>query len=83
VLAMRREGPLGALKKSALLALDNVGFTLLLATFTAAVTALVALPVIMGTPYLVGLSALIVLFVYAGFFALLANHALLELLKQY
>ena len=83
LLAMRGEGPLRALKKSALLALDNVGFTLLLATFTAAVTALVVLPVIMGTPYLVGLSALIALFVYAGFFALLANHALLELLKQY
>jgi hypothetical protein len=83
LLVARRQRPVTAFRNSAALAMDNMGFTLQCAAFALGVTTVVAVPVLLRMPYLVGLSALIALFLYAGFLALLANHALLELLKKY
>jgi len=76
-------GPLTAMKRSVLLTLDNPGYTLGVAGALVLWTFVAVLPALLAIPVLVGLSALVLCFVEAGFVALVANNALLELLRKY
>jgi len=76
-------GAWSAMRRSTLLFLDNPGYTLGLAGALLAWTFVVILPVLTAVPVLVGLSALVLCFIEAGFVALVANNALLELTRKY
>jgi len=83
VLVEQRCGPLTAIKRSTLLFLDNPRYTFSIAGALLLWTVLVILPVLAGLRIVVGLSALVLCFVEAGLVALVANNALLELLRKY
>jgi uncharacterized membrane protein YesL len=83
LLVEQRCGALKAVKRSALLFLDNPRYTLGIAGALLLWTLLVILPVLAGVRILVGLSALVLCFIEAGLVALVANNALLELLRKY
>jgi uncharacterized membrane protein YesL len=83
VLVEHKCGPFTAIKRSGLLFLDNPAYTLGLGAFLAIETAVVALPLRLAVPVVVGLSFLVLCFIQAGFVGLLANNALLELLRKY
>lgn len=83
LLTEQRSGPFRAIKRSLLLFLDNPGFTLGMAGAITLWTIVVLVPVVAALPVVVGLSALVLCFVQAGLVALVANNALLELLRKY
>jgi len=83
VMIEQKCGPLSAMKRSGLLFLDNPVYTLGLGAVLLLETTIVALPVRMAVPVMVGLSFLVLCFIQAGFVGLLANNALLELLRKY
>jgi uncharacterized membrane protein YesL len=83
LLVHQRRGALNAMKRSALLFVDNAVYTLGLVGALVALTIAVMVPVVTALPVLVGLSALVLCFIEAGFVALAANNALLDLLRKY
>ena len=83
LLAEQRPGPFHAIKRSILLCLDNPGFTSATAGAIALWTIVVLVPVVTALPVVIGLSAFALCFVHAGFATLVANNALLELLRKY
>jgi hypothetical protein len=83
LLVHQRRGALNAMKRSALLFVDNAVYTLGLVGALVALTIAVLVPVVTALPVLVGLSALVLCFIEAGFVALAANNALLDLLRKY
>lgn len=72
-----------ALKKAALLAVDNLAYTTVVALEIAVVAALIALPVLLGKPTLMGLSVLISFFVFPGLVGLLGAGAVQDLMRKY
>jgi uncharacterized membrane protein YesL len=83
LLVEQRCGLFRAIKRSILLFLDNPGYTLGVAGALALWTIAVLVPILAALPVVIGLSALVLCFVQAGFVALVANNALLELLRKY
>jgi hypothetical protein len=83
VMIEQRCGPFGAMKRSGLLFLDNPAYTVGLGAALLVETIVVLAPVRMAVPVVVGLSFLVLCFVEAGFVGLVANNALLELLRKY
>jgi len=79
VMVRMRKGALASLKLSALLALGNAAFTLLLAGALLAWHLLILLPILLRWRWLSGASVLILMVWNAGFVALAANQALVEI----
>lgn len=79
----QRVGAWAALKKSALVAADNPGFTLMLGVVAGAWALLGAVPVWSRSMLPTGFAVLILATCYAAAVALLASHALAALLKKY
>jgi len=83
LLIEQRIGPFAAIKRSALLFLDNPGYTLGVAGALVLWTLIVVSPIFTPINILKGVTALAFFFIQAGIAALVANNALLELLRKY
>jgi hypothetical protein len=79
VMVRMRKGALASLKLSALLALRNAAFTLIFAGALLAWHAVILLPLALGWRWVSGASALVLIVWNAGFVAVAANQALVEI----
>ena len=82
-LARQDIGVFRAIRRSALIVLGNLGYSTLVFAQLAVLGALIALPIFVHVPILMGVSVMLVTFLVVAFVMLLGAEALRDLMQQY